>query len=85
MKSVSCCVQLFATSRTVARQAPLSMGFSRPEYWSGLPFPSPVDLSNPGIDPRSPALQVDCLPSEAPGKPQDREMNPGFGDKSSES
>ena len=54
---------------TVALQAPLSMGFSRQEYWSGLPFPSPRDLSNPGIEPRSSALQVDSLPSELPGKP----------------
>ena len=49
-------VQLFATPWTVARQAPLSMGFSRQEYWSGLPFPSPGDLPNPGIEPESPAL-----------------------------
>ena len=54
---------------TVAYQALLSMGFSRQEYWSGLPFPSPGDLPNPGIEPRSPALQVDALPSEPPGKP----------------
>ena len=53
--------QLFATPRTVARQAPLSMGFSRQEYWSGLPFPSPGDLPDPGIEPRSPALQADAL------------------------
>ena len=46
---------------TVARQAPLSMGFSRQEYWSGLPFPSPGDLPNPGAEPRSPALQADSL------------------------
>ena len=50
-------VQLFSTPCTVARQAPLSMGFSRHEYWSGLPFPSPGDLPHPGIEPRSPALQ----------------------------
>ena len=50
-------------------QAPLSMEFSRQEYWSGLPFPSPGDLPNPGIDLRSPALQVDSLPSQPPGKP----------------
>ena len=49
---------------TVACQAPLSMGFSRQEYWSGLPFPSPGDLSNPGIEPGSPALQADSLPTE---------------------
>ena len=45
------------------------MGFSRQEYWSGLPFPSPGDLPNPGIKPRSPALQAHSLPSESPGKP----------------
>ena len=60
-------VQLFATSWTVAHQAPLSMGFSRQEFWSGLPFPSPGDLPNPGIEPRSPSLQADALTSEAPG------------------
>ena len=49
-------VQLFATPWTVACQAPPSMGFSRQEYWSGLPFPSPEDLPNPGIEPGSPAL-----------------------------
>ena len=48
----------------VACQAPLSMGFSRQEYWSGLPFPSAGDLPNPGIEPRSPALQADSLPTE---------------------
>ena len=53
---------------TVAHQAPLSMGFSKQEYWSGLPFPSPGDLPNPGIEPRSPALQTDTLSSEPPGK-----------------
>ena len=53
-----------ATPWTVARQAPLSMGFSRQEYWSGLPFPSPRDLPNPGIEPRSPALQADSLLTE---------------------
>ena len=52
------------TPWTVACQAPPSMGFSRQEYWSGLPFPSPGDLSNPGIKPRSPELQADSLPSE---------------------
>ena len=49
---------------TVDCQAPLSMGFSRQEYWSGLPYPSPGDLPNPGIEPGSPALQADSLPSE---------------------
>ena len=57
------------TPWTVAHQAPLSMGFSRHEYWSGLPFPSPGDLPNPGIEPRPPALQAHSLPSEPPGKP----------------
>ena len=56
-------------SVTVACQAPMSMEFSRQEYWSGLPFPSPGDLPDPGILPESPALQVDSLPSEPPGKP----------------
>ena len=60
-------VQLFVTPWTIAYQAPLSMEFSRQEYWSGLPFPSPGDLPNPGIKPRSPALQADDLPSEPPG------------------
>ena len=63
-------VRLFATPWTVACQAPLSMGFSRQEYWSGLPFPSPGDLPNPGIEPGFPALQADALSSEPPGKPQ---------------
>ena len=63
-------VWLFATPWTVAYQAPLSMGFSRQECWSGLPFPSSGDLPNPGIKPGSPALQADTLPSEPPGKPQ---------------
>ena len=57
-----------ASPWTAARQAPLSMGFSRQEYWSGLPFPSPGDLPNPGIEPGSPTLQADILPSEPPGK-----------------
>ena len=63
-------VRLFATPRTnVAHQAPPSMGFSRQEYCSGLPFPSPGDLPDPGIKPGSPALQADALTSEPPGKP----------------
>ena len=62
-------VQLFETPWTVACQAPLSMGFSRQEYWSGLPFPSPGDLPNPGIKPQSPVWQADSLPSEPPEKP----------------
>ena len=63
-------VRLFVTPWTVAYQALLSMGFSRQEYWSGLPFPSPGDLPDPGIEPRSPTLQADALPSEAPGRPR---------------
>ena len=67
MKSLSH-VRLFETPWTVAYQAPLFMGFSRQEYWSGLPFPSPGDLPDPGIKPRSPAMQADALLSEPPGK-----------------
>ena len=64
-------VRFFATPWTVAYQAPPSMGFSRQEYWSGLPFPSPEDLPSPGIEPVSPALQTNgTLPSEPPGKPR---------------
>ena len=61
-------VRLFGTPWTVAQQAPPFMGFSRQEYWSGLPFPSPGDLPDPGIEPGSPALDVDTLTSEPPGK-----------------
>ena len=60
-------VRLFATPWTVAHQAPPPMGFSRQEYWSELPFPSPGDLPDPGIKPGSPSLQADALPSEPPG------------------
>ena len=63
MKSLSR-VRLFVTPWTVAFQAPPSMGFSRQECWSGLPFPSPGDLRDPGIEPGSPTLQADALPSE---------------------
>ena len=63
-------VQLFATPWTVAYKASLCMEFSKQEYWSGLLFPSPGDLPDPGIEPRSPALQADALPSEPPGKPK---------------
>ena len=59
-------IQLFATPQTAAFQAPLSMGFSKQKYCSGLPFPSPEDLPDPGIEPESPALQADSLPSEQP-------------------
>ena len=62
-------VQLFVTLWTVARQAPLSMGFPRQEYWSGFPDSQPGDLSDPGVEPETPALQVDSLPSKLPGKP----------------
>jgi len=58
-----------ATPWTIAHQAPLTMGFSRQEYWSGLPFLSPGDLQDPGIRPRSPVWQADSLLSEPPGKP----------------
>ena len=61
-------VRLFATPWTVAYKAPLSMEFSRQEYWSGLPFLSPGDFPNPGIELRAPTLQADALPSEPPGK-----------------
>jgi len=59
----------FETPWSVARQAPRTMGFSSQEYWSGLPCPSPGDLPDPWIEPGSPALQADTLPSEPPGKP----------------
>ena len=58
------------TPCTVAGQAPLSREFSRQEYWSRLPFPSPEDLPDPGIDPGSPALEADSFPCEPPGKPR---------------
>ena len=63
-------VRVFATPRTAPRQAPSSLGFSRQEYWSGGPFPSPGDRPDPEIKPGSPALQVYSLPAEPPGKPQ---------------
>ena len=62
-------VQFFATPWTIAYQAPPSMEFSRKQDWSGLPFPSPGDLTHPKIEPRSPTLQADALLSELPGKP----------------
>ena len=61
-------VQLFVTPWTVSNQVPPSMGFSRQEYWSGLPFPFPGALPNPGIKPGFPALQADASLSEPPGK-----------------
>ena len=75
MKSLSR-VRFFATLWTVAHQAPQSMGFSKQEYWSGLPFPSSGDLPDPGIEPGSPALQVDSLPPEPPGKLQRDQFSP---------
>ena len=72
MKSLSR-VPLFSTPWTVAYQAPPSMGFCRQDCWSGLPFPSPGDLPGPGIEPGSPALQADALPSKPPGKPVHQE------------
>ena len=75
IKHLLCCarslshVQLFVTPWTVTWQAPLSMGFYRQEYWSGLPFPSLGGLPDPGIEPASPALQADSLLCEIPGMP----------------
>ena len=75
IKSLSC-VRLFSTLRTIAHQAPPSMGFSRQEYWSGLPFPSAGDLPNSGIKLGSPTLWIDSLPSEPPGNPSDMQVIP---------
>ena len=66
-----CRVQLFVTLQTIACQAPLSMGFPRQEYWSGLSFPPPRDLPDPGIEPTSPALQEDSLPLSHLGGPKE--------------
>ena len=63
------CVQLFVTPWTIIHKAPLSMGFPRQEYWSGLPFPPPGDLPDPGIKPGSPALQANSLPTEPRASP----------------
>ena len=63
-------VRFFATPWTVARQAPLSMGFSQQGYWSGLPFPPPGHLPEPGIEPVSPALSGGFFTTEPPGKPK---------------
>ena len=68
-------VLLFATPWTVAHQAPLSMGFSRQEYWTGLPYPSPGSLPNPGTELRSSAWYADALTFEPPGKPH--QFGPG--------
>ena len=70
-------VRLFAIPWTVARQAPLSMGFSKQEHWSGLPCPPPGHLPNPGIKPGSPVLQADALSSEPPGKTSHSSEPPG--------
>ena len=70
VKSLSC-VRLFVTPWTATHQAPPSMGFSRQEYWSGVPFPFPGDLPHPGIELRSPELQADTLTSEPRGKPDE--------------
>ena len=67
-------VQLFETPWIVPSQAPPSMGFSRQECRSGLLFPSPGDLPDPGNEPESPALQADALPSEPPGKPKGKRL-----------
>ena len=72
-------IRLFVTSWTVSRQAALSMEFSRPEHWSGLPLPSPGDLPDPGIEPKSPALKADSLSTELPGKPLAPSKRPGLG------
>ena len=71
-------VRLFVTLWTVARQAPLSVGFSRQEYWSGLPFPSPGDLPDPGIKPGSPALEADALTSEPLGNCKQHKFSPVY-------
>ena len=72
------CVRLFATPWTVAYQASPSMGFSRQEYRSGLPFPSPGDLPEPGIEPGSPSLEADTLTSEPPEKISATRKNPNL-------
>ena len=74
MKSLSH-VRLFVTTWTVAYQAPPSMESSRQEYWKGSPFPSLGYLPYPGIEPRSPTLQADALPSEPPEEPQSNAQN----------
>ena len=65
------CLTLWEKERATAHQAPLSMGFFRQEYWSGLPFPSPGDLANSGIEPTSPALADGFFTTEPPVKPPD--------------
>ena len=68
-------VQFFVTPWTIAHQAHPSMEFSRQEYWTGLPFPSPGDLPDPGIRPGSPTLWADALPSEPPGNPMEMKVD----------
>ena len=68
-------VWLFTTPWTVPYQTSLSTGFSRPEYWSGLPFPSPGDLPDPGTEPGSPTLEADALTSEPPNEATDKRLN----------
>ena len=70
--SVQSCLTL-CDPEDCSHWAPLTLGFSRQEYWSGLSFPSPGDLPDPGIEPRSPALQADSLPTELQWKPQNLE------------
>ena len=70
------CIRLFVTPWTIDYQASLSMAFSRQDYWSGLPYPSPGDLPDPGIKPGPTALQADTLPSEPPGKPPSHQGSP---------
>ena len=67
-------VQLFCNPMDYSPPAKLPMGFHRQKYWSGLPFPSPGNLPDPGIEPKSPALQVDYLPTELPGKPREEAL-----------
>ena len=74
VKSLSC-VLLFVTPWIVACQTPPSMGFSRQEYGSGLPFPSPGNLPDPGFEPGSPALQTDSWPIEVPGNPTNKDCH----------
>ena len=77
VKSLSC-VRLFVIPWIVAYQSPQSMEFSRQEYWNRLPFPSLGDLTDPVIEPWSPALQADALPSEPPGKPNIPQHNKSY-------
>ena len=86
MLVIQSCLTLCATPWTVAHQAPLSLGFSRQDYWSGWPFPSSGDLPSPGIELESPALQADSSPSQPPGKPKGNRCDiykfRGFGESS---